>query len=312
VTGRPATILVAEDSLVVRAVVRRHLEAQGYDVLEAEDGPAALQRCRAEQPDVVLLDVEMPGLTGYQVLEALKADSELSLIPVVFLTGRTSTEDVVAGLALGAHDYLKKPFEPAELIARVSSAVRLKAVQDELRARNAELDRLSRTDTLTGVHNRRHVEEHLDQHASAARRHGQELSAIMLDIDHFKAINDAFGHAAGDAVLQEFARRLGTILRAEDIGARWGGEEFLVILPYTDLEGAAVLGERFRASVADEPFVVPPGQTISVTVSGGCASGGGEDPEQLVRDADAALYDAKQSGRNRVVVARRSGALPLS
>ncbi len=311
-TGRPATILVAEDSLVVRAVVRRHLEAQGYAVIQAEDGPTALERCRAEQPDVVLLDVEMPDLNGYQVLEALKADSELSLIPVVFLTGRTSTEDVVAGLALGAHDYLKKPFEPAELIARVSSAVRLKAVQDELRSRNAELDRLSRIDTLTGLHNRRHIQEHLDQLASAARRHGQDLSAIMLDIDHFKAINDAFGHAAGDAVLQEFARRLDDILRAEDIGARWGGEEFLLVLPYTDLEGAAALGERFRASVADEPFVVPPGQTTRVTVSGGCASGRGEDPEQLVRDADAALYDAKQSGRNRVVVARRSGALPLS
>jgi len=302
-TAPPATILVAEDSLVVRTVVRRHLEAQGYAVLEADDGHTALERCRAERPDVVLLDVEMPGLNGYQVLKALKADPELSSIPVVFLTGRTSTEDVVAGLGLGAHDYLKKPFEPAELIARVSSAVRLKALQDELRGRNLELDRLSRTDALTGVHNRRHVEEQLHQHASAARRHGLALSAIMLDIDQFKGINDAFGHAAGDAVLQQFARRLGALLRAEDIGARWGGEEFLVVLPYTDLEGAAVMGERFRAAVADEPFVVPTGQAIRVTVSGGCASSRGEDPEQLVRDADAALYDAKQSGRNRVAVA---------
>ena len=302
-TERSASILVAEDSLVVRAVVRRHLQEQGYAVLEAEDGRAALRCCRAEQPDVVLLDVEMPGLDGHQVLEALKADPDLSMIPVVFLTGRTSTDDVVAGLALGAHDYLKKPFEVAELIARVSSAVRLKAVQDELRSRNLELDRIGRTDALTGLHNRRHVEEHLYQHASAARRHGLALSAIMLDIDHFKAINDASGHAAGDAVLKEFATRLGTVLRAEDVGARWGGEEFLVLVPFTDLEGAGVLGERFRAAVANEPFLLPNGQTLSVTVSGGCASSRGEDPERLVRDADAALYEAKRSGRNRVVAA---------
>ena len=303
-TRGPATILVAEDSLVVRVVVRRHLEAQGYAVLEAEDGQAALQRCRAEQPDVVLLDVEMPGLNGYQVLTALKADADLSLIPVVFLTGRTSTEDVVAGLALGAHDYLKKPFEPAELIARVSSAVRLKAVQDELRSRNAELDRISRTDALTGLHNRRHAEEELRRHAGAAHRHGLPLSAVIVDIDHFKAVNDTYGHAGGDAVLREFAARLGALLRAEDVGARWGGEEFLLVLPFTDLEGAASMAERFRAAVADEPFVVPTGAAIRVTASGGCASTTvGEDPEQLLRHADAALYDAKQSGRNRVAVA---------
>lgn len=302
-TERSATILVAEDSLVVRAVVRRHLEAQGYAVLEADDGVAALQRCRDDQPDVVLLDVEMPGLNGHEVLAALKSEPELSLIPVVFLTGRTSTEDVVAGLALGAHDYLKKPFEPAELIARVSSAVRLRALQDELRSRNLELDRLSRTDGLTGLHNRWHAEEQLHHHASAARRHDLPLSAIMLDIDHFKDINDTFGHAAGDTVLREFATRLDALLRAEDIGARWGGEEFLVVLPITDLEGASVIGERCRATMADEPFVVPSGETVTVTISGGVASSKGEDPERLVRDADAALYEAKQSGRNRVVTA---------
>jgi diguanylate cyclase (GGDEF)-like protein len=303
VTGRPASILVAEDSLVVRAVVRRHLEEQGYTVLEADDGVAALERCRCEHPDVVLLDVEMPGLDGHQVLEALKADPDLSSIPVVFLTGRTSTEDVVAGLALGAHDYLKKPFEPAELIARVTSAVRLKALQDELRSRNLELEHISRTDALTGLSNRRHAEEQLHRHVSSARRYGMELSVIMLDIDHFKAINDTFGHAAGDAVLRGFATRLGLFLRAEDVGARWGGEEFLIVLPFTDLEGATAVAERLRAALADEPFLIPNGEAITVTLSGGCASCRDADSERLVREADAALYEAKYSGRNRIVVA---------
>ena len=300
-TAQPASILVAEDSLVIRTVVRRHLEAQGYAVLEAEDGREALESCRKERPDVLLLDVEMPVLDGHRVLEALKADPELSLIPVVFLTGRTSTDDVVAGLALGAHDYLKKPFEAAELIARVSSAVRLRALQDELRSRNLELDRMSRTDPLTRLHNRRHVEEQLHQHASASRRHGHPLSVIMLDIDRFKVINDTYGHAAGDAVLREFASRLRSLLREEDVGARWGGEEFLVALPFTDLAGAATIGERLRTAVADEPFPLPDGQTVGVTVSGGYASGGGENPERLVHDADVALYEAKRSGRNRIV-----------
>jgi len=242
----------------------------------------------------------MPGLDGHGVLRALKSDPELSAIPVVFLTGRTSTDDVVAGLALGAHDYLKKPFETAELIARVSSAVRLKAVQDELRARNAELDRIARTDALTDLPNRRHVEERLRQQASAARRHHFPISVLMLDIDHFKAVNDAFGHAGGDAVLREFAVRVPPLLRTEDVIARWGGEEFLVVLPFTDVEGAALIGERIRAAAADRSFAVP-GGLVPVTVSVGCATGTGEEPEALLRHADAALYEAKQSGRNLVI-----------
>lgn len=300
-TEPTVTILVAEDSLVVRTVVRRQLEGQGYTVLEAEDGTAALEACRTANPDVVLLDVEMPGLNGYQVLKALKADPALSSIPVVFVTGRTSTEDVVAGLALGAHDYLKKPFEPAELIARASAAARLKAVQDELVARNVELDRLSRIDSLTQLHNRRHMQEQLYQYASAARRHNLALSAIMLDLDEFKAVNDSLGHFTGDAVLVEFASRLGALLRAEDVGGRWGGEEFLVILPFTDLEGAAAMGERIRAVVDAGPFLVDTAHPVAITVSGGCATGRGDDPEGLVRAADAALYEAKRAGRNRIV-----------
>ncbi len=166
------TIVVAEDSVVIRAVLRQHLENHGYGVVEAHDGPMAIEVCRTSAPDAVLLDIEMPGLDGHQVLAALKDDPALRDVPVVFLTGRTATDDVVEGLRLGAHDYLKKPFEPSELIARVTAAVRLKSVEDELRARNAELDLLSRTDMLTGLANRRHIQERLAELALSAHRRG--------------------------------------------------------------------------------------------------------------------------------------------
>jgi two-component system cell cycle response regulator len=154
----PPAVLVAEDSLVIRAVLVEQLQSRGYRVIEAGDGEQALAACRREQPDVVLLDVEMPHLDGHGVLAQIKADPRLADIPVVFVTSRVTTEDVVDGLRLGAHDYLRKPFEPSELLARVHAAVRNKALQDELRLRNAELELASRTDALTGLRNRRHLE----------------------------------------------------------------------------------------------------------------------------------------------------------
>jgi two-component system, cell cycle response regulator len=189
------SVLVAEDSLVIRAVLVEQLRSRGYRVLEAGDGEQALAVCQRARPDVVLLDVEMPQLAGHAVLAGIKADPRLADIPVVFVTARVTTEDVVEGLRLGAHDYLRKPFEPSELLARVSAAARIKALQDELRLRNAELELASRTDALTGLHNRRHLEEQLQRLAAAS---GQ-LSVLLLDVDRFKQVNDTRGHAAGVA-----------------------------------------------------------------------------------------------------------------
>jgi two-component system cell cycle response regulator len=230
-----ATVLIADDSLVIRAVVRNGLEDEGYRVTEAVDGITALEQCRQEPPDVVLLDIEMPGLDGYHVLSELKSDAELKDIPVVFLTSRGGTDDVVAGLRRGAHDYLKKPFEAAELLARVGSAVHVKKLQDEVQQRNAELDRMSRTDALTNLYNRRHLDEELVRRYSDSRRHHDPICVLLLDIDHFKNINDTYGHPAGDLVLRAFADRLRAELRAGDVAGRWGGEEFLIMLPRTDL-----------------------------------------------------------------------------
>jgi two-component system cell cycle response regulator len=297
-----ATVLITDDSLVVRAVVRSHLETAGHDVIEAETGEAAIEQCRRSAPDVILLDIEMPGLDGYQVLAELKADDQLKDVPVVFLTDRTNMEDVLAGLRGGAHDYLKKPFEPAELVARVAAALHVKRLQDQLRERNADLDRLSRTDVLTGLYNRRHLEEELARVHSDARRYHDPLGVLLLDIDHFKHVNDTYGHPAGDVVLCAFAQRLRDQLRGGDIAGRWGGEEFLVILPRTDLAGAIHVAERIRQATEATPATAA-GQDIRVTVSGGGSVGPGSSVDEMIHAVDTQLYAAKAAGRNRILAA---------
>jgi two-component system, cell cycle response regulator len=293
-------VLVADDSLVIRAWLRRELEGHGYQVIEAVDGEEALRTCREKAPDVVLLDVEMPKLDGHAVLAQMKRDVDLAGIPVVFCTGRTTTDDVVEGLRLGAHDYLRKPFEGPEVLARVGAALRVKNLQDQLRMRNAELERMSRNDMLTSLPNRRHLQEHLVAECASSRRHGHPLAVLMVDADQFKSINDTRGHVTGDEVLRALATRLRDACRPEDVAGRWGGEEFLVIAPHTDLDGAVALGEEIRTGVSNDAVAVTDGPPLRVTVSVGAATSAVGDLELLLRNADAALYDAKAAGRDRV------------
>lgn len=308
--GTAETVLVADDSLVVRTVVRHHLEGEGYRVVEAEDGVGAVAACREHLPHVVLLDVEMPGADGYAVLRMLKQDPQLREIPVVFLTGRTAVDDLVAGLRGGAHDYLRKPFEPGELAARVGAACHVKRLQDELRARNAELEALSRTDMLTRLPNRRHVEAELSRCHITSLRSGAPYAVLLLDVDHFKRVNDTYGHAAGDQVLVEFATRLARGIRAADTAGRWGGEEFVVVMPNTDADEARAVAERVRLTTAAESMTWD-GMAIEVTVSGGCALGPRAVPDEVVQAADTFLYEAKRAGRNRIVdSAGCSGSVP--
>jgi diguanylate cyclase (GGDEF)-like protein len=291
-------------------VVRGQLEDEGYRVIEAEDGVAALQRCQECPPDVILLDIEMPGLDGHQVLAELKKDSALRDIPVVFLTIRTSMKDILAGLRGGAHDYLKKPFEPAELVARVGAAMHIKKLQDQLRQQNEELDRVSRTDMLTGIANRRQIEEQLDRYYQVVSSHPgpTTLGVILLDIDHFKLVNDTYGHLVGDVVLREFSRRMQEQLRVGDLAGRWGGEEFLVVLARTDLAEMGHVAERIRAAIADSP-VTAGTIAVPVTVSAGCALSRGHSADDLLHRADICLYEAKLGGRNRIVSAASAVAL---
>jgi diguanylate cyclase (GGDEF)-like protein len=303
-------VLVVEDSLVVRASLRQQLQARGFVVMEAEDGAGALRAADDAPPDVILLDVELPGMDGYEVLDHLKASDRLRHIPVVFLTGRTDSGEMVRAMASGAHDYLRKPFESAELIARIEAAVRQKSAQDELRQRVGELDRAARIDALTGLYNRRELDERLAGLASHGRRNGIEIGVLLVDVDRFKQINDTLGHATGDAVLQEIATRLRAEVRAEDVVGRWGGEEFLLLAPGSDLKGRQQLAERLRRAVADGPITTPDGQRLAVTISVGCAGGPADDPGTVLAMADAAMYGAKAAGRN-VVACWCSGAAPI-
>ena len=293
-------MLVVDDSALIRAILVASLEEQGYLVVEAEDGTEALEVCTIDPPDVVLLDVVMPGLSGLEVLDRLQASPDLVHVPVVCLTGRADVGDVVEALARGAHDYLRKPFETSELLARLSSALRVKRLSDELRARNVELERVSRTDGLTGLLNRRAVEELLHAQLAHASRHDLALSVLMVDLDQFKKVNDTYGHAVGDRVIVEVSARLRGLLREGDHFGRWGGEEFLALLPLTPGPAATLLAERLCADVAAHPVLLPDGRLLPVGVSIGTC-GSTRDEEALLRQADAALYRAKAAGRGRAV-----------
>ncbi|MET0769697.1 MAG: diguanylate cyclase [Solirubrobacteraceae bacterium] len=295
-------VLVADDSAVVRKVLSDRLGEQGWEVREAADGAAALELAAAEPPQTVLLDIEMPRLNGFQVLAAFKAEPSLRDVPVIFLTARDSSEQVADGLRRGAHDYLRKPFETAELVARLIVAQRTRALRDDLRARNEELQRLATTDVLTGLYNRRFMTDHLESLVSRSARHGSPLSAVLLDVDHFKALNDGHGHAAGDEALRQVAERLRGRLRREDVAGRWGGEEFLVLLPDTDGSRALLAAEALRTALAAAPLALGD-EAVDVRISAGVAEWSDESADALLRRADAALYDAKDAGRDAVRLA---------
>jgi diguanylate cyclase (GGDEF)-like protein len=298
--GPSERILVAEDSALLRRMLGDVLRDHGWTVLEASDGETALQMAQAEVPSVLLMAREMEGLDGMAVLDALRADTRTADMPIVFVTGHTDARDLAEGLERGAHDYVRKPVDPVELVARIRTALRLRALHDELAHRNAELEQLARTDVLTGLANRRHADDVLRATIASARRHNRAMSAVLVDIDRFKSVNDSHGHAAGDAVLREVAVRLTAGLREEDVAARWGGEEFLLLLP--DSPDATVVCERLRASISDRPINVHGLLELYVSASFGWAPWTGEETgEALVGRADVALYAAKAEGRNRVV-----------
>ncbi len=272
---------------------RRALRAVLSDcaVAEAPGEEEAVAALRRDPADVLLLDHRLSGTLG-----RVKGDPDLFATAVVLVGEPT---DVGAALDAGAHDVLAEDAAPAEVIARVAAARRAREMQAQLLAREADLEALAFRDELTGLANRRFALRQLGALVSRARRHEQDVSVLMVDADRFKALNDRHGHAAGDAVLRGLAERLAERVRREDVVARFGGEEFLVLLPDTDAEGAAAVAEDLRAAVAAKPF--PVGRlALPVTVSIGWATRGDEDAERLVARADRALYAAKASGRDRV------------
>jgi diguanylate cyclase (GGDEF)-like protein len=302
-SGEPARILVVDDHEDNVELLRARLEARGYRVEAAMDGQEALDKVFASPPDLILLDVMMPRVDGIEVVRRLKGTPDLPFIPIIMQTALETTEDKVEGLDAGADDYITKPINFAELEARVKSLLRIKALQEELANANARLLKMSQTDGLTGVDNRRHIEQRLTEMYEHGARLAEPLACVMCDVDHFKSVNDTYGHQVGDAVLKQVAGILHESAREIDRVGRYGGEEFIVLLPGANVDDAVAFAERVREAVEAREFTYE-GGTLHRTLSAGVAAWPHPDvrhQEALVKAADDALYVAKARGRNRVV-----------
>jgi diguanylate cyclase (GGDEF)-like protein len=303
-------ILVADDEPVNLALIRRRLEWEQYRVETAEDGGQAVEAARRTLPDLIILDVMMPVMDGLQACRLLKEDPATRDIPVIFLSALDDTDTKVRALALGANDYVSKPFRVEELLARVSVAIRLKLERDRLRQRAEELRRsaeaaseMSMTDALTGLLNRYGLHRALQRELSEARRYERPLSCLLIDLDFFKAVNDTYGHGAGDTALQQAARVITESVRGSDVVCRYGGEEFLVLAPETGVDGARALAEKIRQSFSSRLFGEG-ARVFPLTLSVGVAQlGDAESGNDMIARADEALYHAKQTGRDRVEAA---------
>jgi two-component system, cell cycle response regulator len=306
----PQRILVVDDHPDNVEIINARLSSRGYEIETASNGQEALDKVYESPPQLILLDVMMPVIDGFEVSRRIKRDPSLPYIPIILVTARGETEDKVEGLDAGADDYLTKPINFPELEARVRSMLRIKKLQDELDRKNRELEEvnlklkeLSITDGLTGLFNHRHVHELLQEEYERSKRSGDSLGVAMLDLDRFKQLNDTYGHQTGDLVLSETARILRENAREIDMIGRYGGEEFIAILPDADEEAAISYAERVRQAV--EGFVFEhDGTEIRMTVSGGVACGTAaevDNPDELIRLADMALYEAKGGGRNCIL-----------
>jgi diguanylate cyclase (GGDEF)-like protein len=301
-------LLLVEDEPTQRMMLERQLTRAGYAVETAENGAEALTKILEGQYQILLTDWDMPGMDGPTLCKRVRDANLSTYVYILLLTGHLTTDDVVVGLSAGADDYVKKPANQAELLARLSAGSRIVTLEQSLREANAKIQLLSVTDSLAGTYNRRYLNDQILKEVERARRYGHPLAAIMADLDRFKRINDERGHQSGDEVLRRFADLAKKLIRPSDWIARYGGEEFVIVLPETDAGGAAIVAEKIRAECACSPMPLASGD-LTVTSSFGVSalSPGNNTADvaaaEMLRQADAALYNSKHEGRNRVTVA---------
>jgi diguanylate cyclase (GGDEF)-like protein len=305
-----AKVLLVEDDPLQTKETKEKLERAGYEVICSADGINAIKLVKSEMPDIVLLDLILPGLDGHEVCRWIKLEETTKGIPIIMLTVKKELSDKVSALQVGADDFLPKPYDNLELNARIYAALRTKALQDELRMKNEKLEELlskveymAVTDALTGLYNRRRFHSILETEFERSKRYSTPFSLIMLDVDHFKRINDNYGHQVGDSVLKQIAQIFLKDIREIDTASRYGGEEFMVILPNTDKKDARFVAERMRIDVEKNKFseIGDDGVTVSIG-STGLPDKSIENEDKLISCVDFALYRAKQNGRNRTEI----------
>ncbi len=295
-------VLIIDDSPASLELAKARLSSEGLELVCADGGDAGFAAAQREVPDLILLDIDMPDVGGFEVCQQIKDHPDLSMIPIIFLSGSDASEDKVHGLDLGAVDYVTKPFDAFELRARVRAALRTKHYHDLL-ARHAAID------PLTELHNRRALFERVDQEWARVSRHGGEMSLIMVDVDYFKTINDTYGHPVGDRLLQEVAAAIAQECRHNDIPARFGGDEFAILCPDTVCGEAAALAQRCLERIAQASVTVR-GEQVTTSASLGVADTTGcHSVAEFFEGADGALYEAKQRGRGCVSALRGQPAV---
>jgi len=301
------TIAIVDDDPAIRRLVRLFLRRAGYDTLEYTTGDEARSALHAEGWDLVILDRRLPDMDGVVLAQELKANPEFRTRYVIMLTGEDEQEDKVEGLELGADDYITKPFQYPELLARIRAGKRIVDLQKELLETNKRLELLSITDGLTKLHNHRYFQDELARAFEESQRYQRPLSLAMIDIDFFKKINDTHGHAVGDDVLKRSAALYRNSVRSTDLVARYGGEEFAVMMPETTLQDAIAFAEKIRHLIEESPLDTQAGP-VPTTVSIGVASvphSRIHSAKELIVAADKALYRAKRGGRNQVQAEKR-------
>lgn len=295
-------ILIVEDEPIFRRMVRKNLLEVGYDVVEAEDGQTAWDLFQRESFQFVITDWMMPKMNGPQLVQNIRMSGQGNYTYIIMLTAMDDKDNVIFGIESGADEYLTKPFNSRELKARVASGMRILKLEEQLLQAHEQMESLAMHDGLTGLLNRRAIEDYAEAEFNLAGRKECAMSIILLDIDHFKNINDRFGHKVGDHALQQVAKVLREDLRKYDRVGRWGGEEFMLILPDTQLKDAAMVAERVRFKTAETQISLENDETFSVHISLGvaCTTNQFQSLAKFIDAADQALYQAKQSGRDQV------------